>query len=180
MSEFEHYLETQVGNQQQKKDEGPSRKKQSNDEFWEGVLQSELQRVAALENARLVPVEEMMVGAISDEDDVPIVPVEERIVCASSDEDDVPIVQTLTHKSSQLALLATLAATSGSSPKPRKKKTPKSLWSYVTVNEPTGVSSNYWDTDAPTERRTKQLAKEKISALHEGDGKDEGTLVHCR
>ena len=48
VSEFEHYLETQVSNQQQNKDEGSSRKKQSNDEFWEGVLQSELKRVAAL------------------------------------------------------------------------------------------------------------------------------------
>jgi hypothetical protein len=102
------------------------------------------------------------------------------MVGAGSDDDDVPIVQTLPARPSQLSLLATLAASSVSSPNLRKKRAPKSLWTYVTVNEPTGVTSNYWDTDAPSDRRTKQIAIEKFSALHQGADKDEGTLLHVK
>jgi hypothetical protein len=41
------------------------------------------------------------------------------------------------------------------------------LWTYETVAEPTGVASKYWDAEAPSERRTKRLAKEKMLAIKE-------------
>ncbi len=161
LSEFELFLEKEVLEKQQKNDKELPKKQQTNDEFWEGVLQSELKRFNVDTNFRLVPVEEMMVGA-------------------SSDDDDVPIVQTLPQRASQLSLLASLATASASSPNLRKKRTKKSLWTYVTVHEPTGVTSNYWDTNAPSARRTKQIAKEKISALHQSPDKGEGTLLHLK
>ncbi len=96
------------------------------------------------------------------------------MVGASSDDDDVPIVQTLSQTSSDLSVLATLATTFATSPKLRKKRAFKSLWTYVPLHEPTGVSSNYWDTNAPAVRTTKRLAKEKITAMHQGEGNNEG------
>ncbi len=42
LSEFEHYLEKEVLQQQENNDKELANKKQTNDEFWEGVLQSEL------------------------------------------------------------------------------------------------------------------------------------------
>jgi hypothetical protein len=161
LSEFEIYLEKQDLEKQQKNDKELPKQKQTNDEFWEGVLQSELKRLNDDTNSRMVPVEEMMVGA-------------------SSDDDDVPIVQTLPQRASQLSLLASLATASASSPNLRKKRAKKSLWTYVTVHEPTGVTSNYWDTNAPSARRTKQIAKEKINALHQSPVKGEGTLHHLK
>jgi len=38
------------------------------------------------------------------------------------------------------------------------------LWTYETVSEATGIASKYWDAEAPSERGTKTLAKEKLIA----------------
>ncbi len=54
-------------------------------------------------------------------------------------------------------------------PKRTMKKMSKLLWTYETVAEPTGAASKYWDADAPSERATKRLAKEKLSALSLAD-----------
>jgi hypothetical protein len=86
----------------------------------------------------------------------------------------VPIAQTLAVPSISLTMLATLAAKPTPSPIVRKKKLKKSLWTYETVAEPTGVSSKYWDADAPEEQATKRRAKEKLSAVHEPDGASSG------
>jgi hypothetical protein len=94
----------------------------------------------------------------------------------SSDDDDVPIAQTQASQSKSLSMLAALASQPTPSPKVRKKNAYKSLWTYETVAEPTGVSSKYWDADAPIERATKKRAKEKLSAIHEPDGNDSGAL----
>ena len=53
------------------------------------------------------------------------------------------------------------------SPQPKRKERIKAQvkWTYETVLEPTGVASKYWDADAPAERATKRLAKEKLVAL---------------
>ena len=66
-------------------------------------------------------------------------------------------------------MLATLASQPNSSPKGRKKKEKKALWTYETVAEPTGMSSRYWDAEAPQERATKRRAKERLIAIHEPD-----------
>ena len=71
-------------------------------------------------------------------------------------------------------MLATLASRPTPSPIVRKKKFKKSLWTYETVAEPTGMSSKYWDADAPEERATKRRAKEKLIAIHEPDGASSG------
>jgi hypothetical protein len=70
-----------------------------------------------------------------------------------SNDDDVTIVNTL------------------SLPKPKRKGRIKAQvkWTYETVLEPTGVASIYWDADAPAERATKRLAKEKLVALKEAE-----------
>ncbi len=49
------------------------------------------------------------------------------------------------------------------------KKKVRALWTYETVAEPTGVASKYWDANAPRERTTKKLAKEKLAALSISD-----------
>jgi hypothetical protein len=74
----------------------------------------------------------------------------EDILCDERlNNEDVPIVSTL------------------SAPQPKRKDRIKAQvkWTYVTVLEPTGVASKYWDADAPAERATKRLAKEKLVAL---------------
>ncbi len=71
-------------------------------------------------------------------------------------------------------MLATLASQPTSSPNGRKKKEKKTLWTYETVAEPTGMSSRYWDAEAPLERATKRRAKEKLSEIHEPDGASSG------
>jgi len=68
---------------------------------------------------------------------------------AVSSDDDLPIVQTL--------------------PVARKKKKVKSLWSYETVMEPTGARSKYWDSPAPVQRATKELAKQKLQLITNGE-----------
>jgi hypothetical protein len=95
----------------------------------------------------------------------------------SSDDDDVPIAQTLTSQSKSLSMLASLASQPSPSPSLRKKKAKKPLWHYETVAEPTGISSKYWDADAPIERATKRRAKEKLSAIHEPYDNDSGALA---
>ena len=67
---------------------------------------------------------------------------------ASSD-DDIPIASTLPALAS----------------KTKQKKKSKVLWTYEAVAEATGVSSKYWDAEAPHERATKKQAKEKLSAI---------------
>jgi hypothetical protein len=89
-------------------------------------------------------------------------------------DDDVPIVQTLALPSKRLELLATVAAQPSPSPKLRKSQVKKATWIYETVAEPTGVSSKYWDVEAPVERATKRRAKEKLSAIHDPDGASSG------
>jgi hypothetical protein len=42
-------------------------------------------------------------------------------------------------------------------------------WTYETVLEPTGVGSKYWDAEAPSERATKRIAKEKLVALKDAE-----------
>jgi hypothetical protein len=74
----------------------------------------------------------------------------------------------------RLTTLATLASQPTPSPNGRKKKEKKTLWTYETVAEPTGISSRYWDAEAPLERATKRRAKEKLSAIHEPDGASSG------
>jgi hypothetical protein len=71
-------------------------------------------------------------------------------------------------------MLATVAAQPSPSPKVRKSQVKKTLWTYETVAEPTGVSSKYWDVAAPEERATKRRAKEKLIAIHEPDGAASG------
>ena len=92
----------------------------------------------------------------------------------SQPDDDVPIVQTLALSGVRLELLATVAAQPSPSPKLRRSQVKKATWVYETVAEPTGVSSKYWDVEAPQERATKRRAKEKLSALHEPDGASSG------
>lgn len=73
---------------------------------------------------------------------------------AVSSDDDIPIVDTL--------------------PVAKKKKKVKSLWSYETVNEPTGARSKYWDSPAPTQRATKELAKQKLQLMTNAEELPEG------
>ncbi len=78
-----------------------------------------------------------------------LISVEDIMPCLSSSDDNTPIVTTLQRNTF----------------KEKAKKKTKELWIYETVVEPTGVVSKYWDADAPSERRTKRQAKEKLSAL---------------
>ena len=55
--------------------------------------------------------------------------------------------------------------------------TPKVLWTYETVAEPTGVTSKYWDADAPTERATKKLANEKLVATKDSNYDNQGKQI---
>ncbi len=72
---------------------------------------------------------------------------------AVSSDDDIPIVQTLP--------VATTQST--------KKKKVKTLWSYETVMEPTGARSKYWDSPAPIHRAQKELAKQKLQEMKNGE-----------
>lgn len=135
--------------------QGKRKKMSTNDQFWEGVLESEKRRLLTDSNNTLTPVDAMMVGA-------------------SSDDDDVPIAQTLGPHSNGLSMLATLAGQPTPPQKAKQKKQKKSLWTYETVAEPTGASSRYWDADTPTERATKRRAKEKLLAIQETDGNAAG------
>lgn len=88
-----------------------------------------------------------------------LVPVDEMFLDhSSSEDDDIPIVNTLPPTPS----------------KAKKMKKVKVLWSYETVEEPTGVRSNYWDAQAPSMRTTKKLAKEKIQQLTDVEEQIEG------
>ena len=97
-------------------------KTMSNNEFWQGVLESEQKRLSTDLERRSVAVDDILLGGGSDDDA----------------DDNIPIVSQLPKK---LALLATLAAVPSPSPKQRKKKVPKSLWTYEAVAEPTGAAS---------------------------------------
>ncbi len=125
-------------------------KTMSNNDFWQGVLESEQQRLSQDLQSRTVAVEEILLGGDSEDDA----------------EDNIPIVSQLPKN---LALLASLASCPSPAPKQRKKKEPKSLWTYETVAEPTGAASRYWDADAPSQRTTKLLAKQRLEALREAE-----------
>jgi hypothetical protein len=102
--------------------------------------------------SRTVTVEDIMLGSTTDEAAITIDP---------SNTGDV----------ANLSMLAATASLPIVASKVRRKKPAKSLWTYETVLEPTvGAASKYWDTDAPPERRTKQLAKEKLTMLKNDDG----------
>jgi hypothetical protein len=154
MQEFESFLErrSQVNIDSFAPEAAMIRKPKamSNNQFWQGVLESEQHRLSKDLEARTVAVEEILLGGDSEEDA----------------EDNIPIVSQLPKK---LALLAALAEVPSPSPKQRKKKVPKSLWTYETVAEPTGAASRYWDADAPSQRTTKLLAKQRLEALREAE-----------
>ncbi len=109
------------------------------DEWWESVLRAEQERIKQLQQAHLLPVNEMFFDTVSSDD-------------------DVPIVNTLLAKTTKV----------------KKKKSAKTLWSYETVEEATGIRSNYWDAAAPIERATKRLAKQKIYNLKDVENQAEG------
>ena len=159
MNEFESFLERRAKLDLESVEPEPAMnskpKSMSNNEFWQGVLESEQKRLATDLETRTVAVEAILLGAESEDDD----------------DDNIPIVSQLPRN---LALLANMAAVPSPSPKQRKKKVPKSLWTYETVAEPTGAASRYWDADAPSERATKRLAKERLVALREADIPSQG------
>jgi hypothetical protein len=62
-------------------------------------------------------------------------------------------------------LTAEVSLPSASAVGTAKKKKKKTLWTYVTVAEPTGVSSTYWDVEKTQERRARATAKLRLSAL---------------
>ncbi len=154
MQDFESFLERKsqdnIDSVAQEAAMARKPKTMSNNEFWQGVLESEQQRLSKDLESRSVAVEEILLGVDSEEDA----------------EDNIPIVSQLPKN---LAMLAALAAVPSPSPKPRKKKVPKSLWTYETVAEPTGAASRYWDADAPSQRTTKRLAKQRLEALREAE-----------
>ena len=165
LSEFEAYLDKEVVGRQQEKEKAPSRNKQSKNDFWESNLQSEKKRIEALDNAGLVPLDDILLWNDCEARNVAIATLavesaklatlaeksakvgQEISIEESSSDDDVPIVSTLTAAKTKVIV--------------PKKKAP--LWTYVTVKEPTGVASKYWDAEAPSERATKRLAKIKLS-----------------
>ncbi len=128
------------------------------DEYWESVLAKEKERCEMDLRMESVPVDARMVGA-------------------SSDVDDVPIIDTLSRKQTDLGVLATVAADITSPAKLQQKKVKQTRWTYETVCEPTGVASKYWDADAPSARQTKQLARERMKALNDGNVDGEGMLL---
>jgi hypothetical protein len=68
-----------------------NKQRSANDEYWESVLEKEKKRCEMDLRMESVPVDAMMVGA-------------------SSDDDDVPIVDTLSRNQTNLGVLATVAA----------------------------------------------------------------------
>jgi hypothetical protein len=76
------------------------------DAYWENVLEGEKRRLAVVNEARMISVDDIMLG---DE----------------SDDDNVPIVATLAPKKSNLALLVDVATLPNSSSTIRLKKTSK-------------------------------------------------------
>ncbi len=64
-------------------------------------------------------------------------------------------------------------------PKPKRKGRSKGQlkWTYETVLEPTGAASKYWDADAPAERATKRLAKDKLVALKAAEAEPKGSEI---
>ena len=163
LSEFEAYLDKEVVGQQQEKEKAPTRKMQSKNDFWERNLESEKKRIEALQNDTLVPLEDIMVWNDCESTNVEsgklATLAEDISIEECSSDDDVPIVSTL--KSANTSVKVTKKKAATTTVKITKKKAP--LWTYETVNEPTGVASNYWDAEAPSERATKRLAKIKLS-----------------
>jgi hypothetical protein len=87
------------------------------DAYWENVLQGEKQRLAAVNKARTISVDEILFGESST--------VADSVQQDESDDDNIPIVATLgTHKSN-LALLVDVATLPNSPSILKKKKTPK-------------------------------------------------------
>jgi hypothetical protein len=76
-----------------------------------------------------------------------IIAVEDILLQESSDEDNIPIVKTLPSTATKVN---------------KGKKKTKTLWTYETVLEPTGVVSKYWDGGTAVERATKRIAKQRL------------------
>ena len=74
-------------------------------------------------------------------------------------------------------MLASFASKPSPSSRLRKKKERKTLWHYETVAEPTGMSSKYWDANAPMQRATKRWAIEKLSAVYGSNDTESGALT---
>ena len=92
--------------------------------------------------SRVIGVDDILLGPVE---------VEAEQSAAVSDDDDVPIATTLIAR-----------------PKKTKRKK-QTMWTYETVAEPTGIASKYWDEDAPSERTTKRVAKQRLSDLHDAE-----------
>lgn len=92
-----------------------------------------------------------------------VIALEDILPESGSEDDNVAIVSTLKHFK----------------PKRNGRKKVAVKWTYETVAEPTGAVSNYWDADAPTERATKRLAKEKLVALKEAAADPNGCSKSC-
>jgi hypothetical protein len=91
----------------------------NNDAYWENVLEAEKQRLAKDIEARMIPVDDIMLG-----DD--------------SADDLVPIASTIREPTNKLSLLVDVATTANSSPSLRRKKTPK-----VFIPHPKPTSGTY-------------------------------------
>jgi hypothetical protein len=173
LAEFEEFLDNELVGRQQNKDKAPGPKgKQSKNDYWEGILQSEKTRIEALNTAALVPLEDIMDWTNSDTANVPIVNT------LSPQRTDLPTIATLAVKSArvpqnilsdasssddEVPIVSTLRAAKA---KGQIKKQKAPLWVYETVKEPTGVASKYWDAEPPSERATKRLAKLKLSLVN--------------
>jgi hypothetical protein len=81
------------------------------------------------------------------------IPLTDILLGPSSDE-DVPIAAILDSEAKKNS---------------KRKKVKKKLWEYVQVAEPTGVASKYWYAEAPVERATKRVAKQRISEIQDGE-----------
>ena len=127
------------------------------DEYWENILQREIERQANDLRFTMVPVEDIMLDA-------------------SSDEDDVPIVNTINRGTTNLGMLATVASEKQLC-RVKTKKVKQTRWTYETVCEPTGVASKYWDANAPSERATKRLAVQRLSAIKNNNAGENGNLL---
>ncbi len=114
---------------------------------------------------------------LEDDTNSRTVTVEDIMLSTTTEEAAVLNTETTSGDVTNLSMLPSIASLPVDSCKGRRKKAPKSLWTYETVMEPTGAASKYWDIDAPPERRTKRLAiREKLTALKEAEGDIEGVL----
>ncbi len=122
------------------------------------MSQSNLYGITVLENdatSRVIGVDEILFAPVVDE-------VEH--IAAESGDDDVPIATTLIPRHTTVS---TVHDRPSRAKKTKRKK--QTLWTYETVAEPTGIASKYRDEDAPSERATKRVAKQRLSDLHDAE-----------